>query len=370
MTRDRSVYRLISADSHVTEPPDLWTSRLPAKLRDRAPRIERFERGDAWVLEGVDQPIPFGYTACAGLPRETIPGGWMRFEDMRRGGYDPATRLEEMDIDGVDAEVLYPTPRLIQGAIASPDAEFRLALIQAYNDWLSEYVAHAPARFGGIAVLPNCGEAAAVAELERVMGRPGIRGVMIGAYPNGTVEIAPEDDAVWEALEASGLILNIHVDLSTTLPSPARSPLPAANIGATVPARLMQFIFSGVFDRFPRFDVMFAEVECGWIPFFKEQITDNYHRLAPGESFGIERRPIEYIEQHMYITYISDHFGVANRHAVGVDRMLWSSDYPHTRSDWPTSWRSINAAMTNVAGEERHAILAGTAMRLYGFGQT
>src|SRR5438046_10688620 len=84
-------YRLISADSHVNEPPDLWTSRVPAKFRDRAPRIERFDDGDAWVLEGVQDPINFGMNACAGLP-PTEMRGWCRFEDIRRGGSDPAGR--------------------------------------------------------------------------------------------------------------------------------------------------------------------------------------------------------------------------------------------------------------------------------------
>src|SRR4051812_13625676 len=103
--------RLISSDSHVNEPGDLWVDRVPGKLRDRAPRMERFEQGDAWVIEGVDDPINFGMNACAGLPAEEMQG-WCRFEDIRRGGYDPAVRLEEMAADGVDAEVLYPTPRL------------------------------------------------------------------------------------------------------------------------------------------------------------------------------------------------------------------------------------------------------------------
>src|SRR5579859_5814041 len=95
-------YRLISADTHVNEPPDLWTSRVPAKFKDRVPRIERFDEGDAWVIEGVTDPINFGMNACAGLNPEDQKG-WMRFDEMRRGGWDPAARIEEMDRDGVDA---------------------------------------------------------------------------------------------------------------------------------------------------------------------------------------------------------------------------------------------------------------------------
>ena len=101
--RTRSVYNLISADSHVNEPPDLWVSRVSKKYKDRAPRIERFEKGDAWVLEGVEDPINFGLNACAGmLPAQRR--AWLPFEELRRGGWDPKARLDEMDEDDVDAE--------------------------------------------------------------------------------------------------------------------------------------------------------------------------------------------------------------------------------------------------------------------------
>src|SRR5262249_47817348 len=104
---------------------------------------ERFDQGDAWVIEGVADPINFGMNACAGLRPEEMRG-WSRFEDMRAGGYDPAARIAEMDADRVDAEVLYPTPRLAQGIAANRDAALHVALVRAYNDWLSDYVAHAP----------------------------------------------------------------------------------------------------------------------------------------------------------------------------------------------------------------------------------
>ena len=107
----RRPYELISADSHVNEPPDLWTSRVPARYVDRAPRIERFERGDAWVLEGAREPVPFGRNACAGMG-PWPPDPWMRFEEGRPGGYEPKARLLDQDLDGVDAEVLFPTPRV------------------------------------------------------------------------------------------------------------------------------------------------------------------------------------------------------------------------------------------------------------------
>ena len=108
MARD---YKLISADSHINEPPDLWRDRVPAKFRDRAPRIEHFEQGDAWVMEGALDAINFGANCYAGLPAEQR-SPWIPWEDVRAGGYDPAARIAEQDEDGVDAEILYPTPRV------------------------------------------------------------------------------------------------------------------------------------------------------------------------------------------------------------------------------------------------------------------
>lgn len=359
-------YRLISADSHVNEPPDLWTERVPQALRDRAPRIDHFEQGDAWVIEGVDDPINFGMNACAGLAPERMRG-WVRFEELRRGGYDPSVRVDEMGRDGVDAEVLYPTPRLFNAIVANPDPAYHVAMVRAYNDWLSEYVEFAPARFAGLAAIPNRGSDAAVEEIRRVQGRPGIRGFLIGCYPNGTLEPMSEDDAVWGLLEELGLPVNIHVGLTQTMPSVHRAKLPGWGRVFDVGDRMVQMIFDGIFDRFPRLEVVIAEVDCGWLPYVKEQIDNNYRRLEPASRFGLSALPSAYIERHFHFGFITDTFGIEQRERIGIERILWSSDYPHISADWPHSWRSIDAAFEGVPVAEKQAILFGNAKRLYGF---
>ena len=146
---------LVSGDSHINEPPDLWQSRVPAKFQDRAPRMERFEKGDAWVMEGSPVPINFGNNVNGGMPPEER-SPWVRWEDARKGGAVPAIRLEEQDADGVDAEVLYPTPRISMNVfVTNKDSEFHVACIRAYNDWLSEYAGFAPDRLIGIAMMPH-----------------------------------------------------------------------------------------------------------------------------------------------------------------------------------------------------------------------
>jgi predicted TIM-barrel fold metal-dependent hydrolase len=366
--RTRTRYRLISADSHVNEPPGLWVDRVPEKLRDRVPRIESFAEGEAWVIEGVSEPITFGLNACAGLEPTDIRG-WKRFDEIRPGGYDPAARLVEMDRDGVDAEVLYPTPRLSQAVIAQPDEELHLAAVRAYNDWLSEYVAHAPARFAGLLLVPNRGVDTAVAEVERVWGRPGIRGALMGCYPNGTLEVLPEDDKVWGTLAGAGIPLSIHVSLGQTMPSAHRSALPGYGRFFDAPNRIVQMIFAGIFDRFPELALVVAEVDCGWVPYFKEQIDNNYERLRATSDFTITDLPSAYVERHVHFTYITDTVGLRHRDEVGVERILWSSDYPHISADWPYSWRTIQASLAGVPAAERALILAGNAVRLYGFAE-
>lgn len=359
-------YRIIDADTHVNEPPDLWTSRLPAKFRDRAPRIERFEQGDAWVLDGVADPINFGLNACAGMKPEEMQG-WVRFEDIRRGGYDPAARLLEMDADRIDAAVLYPTPRLSHAIVASPDPEFHLVQIRAYNDWLSDYCSHAPERLGAIMMLPNRGVEMALAELERVAGLPGTKGVLVSCWPHGDLDWDDADEAVWKALISTEMALHIHVGMINEMPTAHKVKIVGDVRWYDAPKRILQMIWSGLFDRLPELQVVIAEVDAGWVPYFKEQIDDRYYRMSKGSGLQLERPPSAYVEDHFNFTYLVDSFGLRNRETIGVERILWSTDYPHVGSDWPNSWRRMESNFSGITRADRELITCGNAQRLYRF---
>lgn len=370
-TRKREDYRLINADGHFVEPGDLFTTRVDKKFRDRAPRIEYVadKGGDGWILDGVAEPISFGMNACAGLPPEK-QGAWCKFEEIRRGGYDPQARLDEMDADGVDAEVLYPTPRLSLAMFAQKDVELHLAMVRAWNDWMAEFVAYAPDRFAGLPVIPNHGVDMAVAEIERMLGKPGIRGFTLGCYPNGTLAPAPEDDAVYARLTEAGMSLNIHVAMSNVMPGVHKAALPGWGRFFDAPNRMVQMVFAGIFDRFPSLQVVFAETDCGWVPYVKEQVDNNYHRIVPTRpDIRLRGKPSEYFNRHFNFTYMTDTFGVRNRQDIGVKNMLWCSDYPHISADWPLSWKTIQASMSGVDPADQYEILCGNAMRLYGFGK-
>jgi uncharacterized protein len=359
--------RLISGDSHFNEPGDLFTKRVPQKFRDRAPHMKSFPEGDGWIFEGLEGPRNFGWNACAGLPPEETKA-WMRFDDMRKGGWDPAERIKEQDRDGVTAEVMYPTPS-IQAAMAMiEDEEFHLAIVRAYNDWVSEYVAHDPSRFCGLVFLPNRGGAkVAVEEMNRVLGRPGMRAVMSQAYPNGSAVMSPDEDYLWAAIHERDVSYNIHVALGIYKPSPHKAKLPGYGRFFDAPNRCIEFIFNGVFDRFPNLKVAFAEVDFGWVPYVKEQIDNNYQRLEMVSHFGLKRLPSEYIDEHFYYGYMTDSFGLSNLNFMNPERVLWSTDYPHISADYPYSWRTIQASMAGVPAATKAAILHGNAEKLYGF---
>jgi predicted TIM-barrel fold metal-dependent hydrolase len=272
-----------------------------------------------------------------------------------------------MDADGVDAEVLFPTPRLSQAIIANTDADYHFTMVRAYNDWLSEFTAYAPERFGGMIIAPNRGVEEAIVEVERVIDRPGIRGVLMGCYPNGTLQLESEDDKFFALLAERGLTLTIHVSLSQSMPAAHRAKLPGYGRFYDAPNRMVEMVFAGIFDRFPELNVFFAEVDFGWVPYVKEQIDNNYQRLDPVSRFGLQMLPSEYIERHFHFGFMTDTFGVQHHSYVGADRILWSNDYPHISADWPNSWRTIQSAFSGVSSDDRQKMLSGNAQRLFGF---
>jgi predicted TIM-barrel fold metal-dependent hydrolase len=364
-------YRLISADGHLNEPADVWTSRVASRYRDLVPRVERLEQGDGWVFPGIDTAVPFSWGATAGRDPETV-GPWCRFEDINPGSYDPAARVREMEEDGVDAELIFGSNYPATYVATVEDPALHHEMVRAYNDFMSEFCSHAPDRLGGTALLPCQGVEGCLAEIERVSSMPGFVAFLLKRYPNGGLQITPEDDPVWAAIEASGKPVVIHVGLVTG-PIVRRSAesLPGTGHFHDAPTRMLQLVFSGVLDRFPKLRVPFIEIDCGWLPYFENQADDNFNRHRKGslKHTKLSRMPSEYMREYFPAAFITDPFAVDNRHRIGVQRMLWSSDYPHITTDWPNSWKTIGATFHAVPDDERHAILAGNAQALFKFGE-
>ena len=361
----RRPYRLVSADQHINEPPDLWLKRVPAKYKSRVPQMKSFDEGDAWIIEGVADRINFGMNACSGLPPELVQP-WLRWDQVRKGGYVPRERIKEMDMDGVEAAIQFPTPRLSEGIICNPDHKFQLTLVQAYNDWLAEYVSYAPDRLLGMIWLPATGVQDAIAELKRCLRMPGMIGPVISCFPHGKASVSEKDDALWHLLADMDLPLNIHVRLTDTPPTAHKEKIIGGGWRNREPERLMlEFMWGGALDRIPKLKVVFSEVDCGWVPFFTEQVDNRYHRLNAAGKFNLKMAPSGYFERHFHYAFITDAYGIHNREAIGVDRMMWSDDYPHLGGDWPYTQRTLAQHFSEVPKDHRDLILAGNITRLY-----
>ena len=211
---------ILSSDSHVFEPPDLWQTRIDRAFRDRAPRMQRIDGGDQIVVEADQVLSGIGLISNAGArfeAPETISGN-ARFEDVHRGGYDPGQHLADMRLDGVAGEVLYPSQGLFYFRVADP--ALMSAIFRAYNDWLAEFCRTDPSRLKGIAMINLDDVAAAIRELERT-ARLGLAGAMITEYPLEDRRYdQPEYEPFWTAAEALGLPLSLHTVSYTHLTLP------------------------------------------------------------------------------------------------------------------------------------------------------
>jgi predicted TIM-barrel fold metal-dependent hydrolase len=370
MADPQANYKLISADGHLNEPRDVWTSRVATKDRDLVPRVDRLAEGDGWVFPGYDTTLPFSWGATAGRKAEDL-GQWCTYEDINPGSYDPVARVKEMQQDGVDAELIFGSNNPRTFVAGHEDADLHHEMIRAYNDFMSEFCSTAPDRLGGTALLPNRGVQGCLKEIDRLSNMPGFVAFLMQRYPSGEASIMPEDDAVWEAIEATGMPLTIHVGLvqGKMGQRSVATNLPGTGHFYDAPKRMLEFIFAGVLDRFPKLRVPFIEVDCGWIPYFESQCDDNFlrHRQASLRDSKLTRLPSQYMREFFPASFITDPFAVDNRARIGVDRMLWSSDYPHITTDWPLSWKTINATFTDVPPDEKHAILCGNSLRLFKF---
>ena len=210
-------YRIISSDNHIFEPADLWANRVAPKWQDRAPHVVRLEDGgDWWFCDG--RKIMGAFAGAQTGRRFEEPEKLSSVDTMdnvRPGGYLPGPRLLLQDESGVDAEVLYPSPRIGNNIFTTrADPEYHLAMIRGYNDWMSELCSHDPERLIGLALMPTTGVDTAVAEMQRIAKLPGMKGVLLGKFPNGSLAVTPEDDPFWAAAQDANIPVNIHVGLA------------------------------------------------------------------------------------------------------------------------------------------------------------
>ncbi|MSQ26424.1 MAG: amidohydrolase [Dehalococcoidia bacterium] len=375
-------YPVFSSDGHVLEPPDVWTGRILRQFADRAPRLVMGEPADWWHAEGK-RVVSCAAGAMAGI-KHRDEQAWRhrpyeaKFSAVRRGAYQPAARVADMDTDGIAGEVMYPTVGLALYRLEDP--ALTNAVFSAYNSWLAEFCAAAPRRIKGVAMLNLDDVAIGVAELRRT-AQAGLAGAMITVNPG---ESRGYDQAIYEPLWAAaaeaGIPLSLH--LATDRPAGApKSAEPMVSALSDTPAKLVtrvvwaqdslaRMIYAGVFQRHPKLTVVIVEHDLAWAAPFLQTIDNDYcHRpWRPGwPRFQGGAIPSDFFKRNVVISFQDDALGVRLRDVIGTDSISWGSDYPHPDSTFPQSKRILGDILLGVPEADAAKIAGGVTARIYGF---
>ena len=334
----------ISADSHMIEPVDLWQKRMPEKFRDRAL---------AW------------------------PGP----ERRREGGWVPSARLKDMALDGVVADVLYPT-RAKSIFRQDYDPEISEAAARVYNDWMIEFCSEAPDRLWGQAIIPLWNIENAIEELDRCK-KAGLAGVTIWMIPPDEIPFDSDHyERFWSAAEDLEMPVSMHINNGygayligqskegkefrvhrtewSTMDSLKGRATEHKQITADA---LTDIICSGALERHPRLKVVVAEVEVGWIPFWLEELDKRFKRKG-----ALPLLPSEYFYRQVYSTFTEDPVGGLLLSRYGADNFMWSNDYPHNGVGdiWLFSGAIIERDLGHLSAATRAKTLRETVAKLYG----
>ena len=371
---------IIDADAHLTEPPDVWTARVPARYLDHVPHVVRGDDGkDAWVLDG-NRFYNVGVTATAGW-HEPFPSGPATYEECHPAAYDASARLRYLDEAGIWAQVLYPNVAGFgsQRFLSIPDDDLKLVCVRAYNDFLRDWASADPRRLITIMTTPFWDVDAAVAEIERCAGT-GHRGILFTGEPKrfGQPHLGdPHWDRLWSAAQAIGMPIHLHLGSGDTASSFSPDRIAAHGTAATYAytstelflkngLQVADLLTSGVLPRFP--DLKFVSVESGigWIPFVLEAVDHAYLEGRADHDSQWELLPSEYFARQVYACYWFE--TVAPRRLLGeipVDNVLFETDFPHPTCLYRNLREKIEAGLAGVPEDIRRKFLWENAARLY-----
>jgi predicted TIM-barrel fold metal-dependent hydrolase len=385
----RDTCSVIDVDTHVVEPPDLWSSRMPRRWGDAIPRVgwDADRREEAWFIAG-ERLSPVASAAHAGW-HEFAPLYPPRWQDAAISTWNVAERLKHMDANGIQAQVLYPNVAVFRSATIQSyaDQEFRLELIRAYNDYQTDFCSAAPNRLLAVTSLPFWDLDASLKEMDRCLAA-GHRGVVFTQAPDafGLPHLTDRHwYPLWAAAQERGLSVNFHI-ASAMVPSPAEEP-PAINgrhandVPRTVGLfmgnvrTLSQIICGGVCHSFP--DLQFVSVESGigWIPFLLESLDWQWRNCGVArEHPEYNLLPSEYFRRQIYgCFWFERDCGVAAISQLGADNVLYETDFPHPTSMTPGPASAavdpqeyIADALSSLSDSDLRKVLHDNAARLYG----
>jgi predicted TIM-barrel fold metal-dependent hydrolase len=388
--------RIISVDDHVIEPAHLFERWLPAKYRARGPRSQRkgiakttlhggsdyrFEfaddapPADMWVYEDLVVPIRKNI-ASAGFPREEMSLTALTYDEIRPGCYDPVERLKDMDLNHTDASLCFPTfPRFCgQTFNEAKDKDLAHACVRAYNDWMvEEWCGDSGGRLIPLVLIPLWDVDLAVAEVERNAAR-GVRAVCFSELP-AKLGLPSIHTGYWDPFFAAcadnGVVINMHIGSSSSMATASPDAPPAVQITLSFNYALVSmcdYLFSGVFSRFPKLKAAYSEGQMGWIPFVLQRADDVWHehRGWAGVADKITEPPSNYFFRNIFACFFRDSFGIEVIERVGADNITFETDYPHTDTTWPHSKKVVEEMLDGVADDIVYKLLRGNAIRMLG----
>jgi predicted TIM-barrel fold metal-dependent hydrolase len=361
-------YPLISADSHVTEPPGTYRDHIDARFRDRAPRMVWNEQlGDIFVIDGIPRPVPLGLVAAAGKDASQLRISGTRFEELHRGGWDPDARMADQERDGVACEVIYPSVGMV--LCAHRDFDYKQACFEAYNRWLAGFCGRHPERLLGCGQTAMRSPADGIADLAAIRAL-GLRGVMLPADPAGEDYDSPVWDPFWEKAIESGLPLSFHILTGRDEIFKARGPKLNGFLSIIRGCQdiLGMLILGGVFERHPALRVVCVEADAGWVPHYMYRMDHAWKRhrnwLPAGQK--LSRLPSEYFRENVYTTFQDDWVAFEVARLMNHERLLWANDFPHSDSTWPWSQQMLAEQAAKLTPAQRERVLSANTAELYG----
>lgn len=378
-TSTKVKHRIISSDDHIFEPPGLWTDRITSgEFKDRIPHVKRTEDGsDWWFCDGNKLSSAFSATQAGVRFQDpdslTIKGADTNYDNVIVGSYDPVEHLKDMDIDGVDVGIIYPTIGLFLYGI--PDGRLLDTVFSTYNDWLADFCATDPNRLKGIAMINVDDVQVGIKELERCAKMDCYPGAMISVYPQEANSYDnPMYEPLWAAANELEIPLSLHV--GTNRPGPGQEfqdletvrPAFTANTDHWARVSVAHMIFSGVFERYPKLQVGIVEVELSWAPHFLDRM-DYAYKERPREwapyRFKDDMIPSDFFHRNIFMSFQEDAVGIRLRDIIGVDNLVWGADYPHPEGTWPRSREILAEILADCTEEEKEKIVGKNAAKLY-----
>jgi predicted TIM-barrel fold metal-dependent hydrolase len=386
--------KIVSVDDHVVEPRHVWERWLPAKHRDKGPRVERRGIGtmrhvgggtyeqtfdpdgpqaDCWVYEDLVY-IHKRHVAAVGFDRDEMTMSPMTYDEMRPGCYDPKARVDDMELNWVEASLSFPSfPRFCgQTFLEAKDRELAEACVYAYNDWMvDEWCGDSGGRLIPLPIIPLWDAELAAAEVRRNADR-GARAVCFSEIPAvlGLPSIHTGDwDPFFTACAETGTVVCMHIGSSSKMPATsADAPVAVAatlSFGNAM-SSLTDFLFSGVLVRFPDLKLAYSEGQIGWIPYILERADDVWleHRAWGGVRDIVPEPPSTYYYRQVFGCFFRDRHGIESLETVGIDNTTFETDYPHTDSTWPHTKKVAQELMAGLSDDVVYKLVRGNAIRM------